>query len=192
MELLNRAALIVTPKRRFLEWVNSLPDAGQPLTIDDVPSLRSVYLTATGDEVPPLTELVEIYWEDIFEESLHGWTPDESLWPANRTPHVFRDWFHVDCIDGVTDADPAEPVTIRELARTRCAVCEADLDVEAIVVVSLADRSLRRMTVQEIDARGELETDTDDSTRPVMVFRCCGESCAARMEGALADARNGE
>ena len=49
MELLNRAALIVTPKRRFLEWVNRLPDAGRPLTIDEARSLRMVYLAATGE-----------------------------------------------------------------------------------------------------------------------------------------------
>lgn len=38
VELLNRIALIVTPKRRFLEWVNRLPDAGKPLTIEEAAS----------------------------------------------------------------------------------------------------------------------------------------------------------
>ena len=63
MELLNRIALIVTPKRRFLEWVNRLPDAGKPLTLEEAALLRMVYLAATGDRVPPMTELVEAYWE---------------------------------------------------------------------------------------------------------------------------------
>lgn len=140
MEFLNRIALIVTPKRRFLDWVNRLPGKTKPLTPDDLPSHRMVYLAATGDEVPPLEELIDTYWADVFEESLDGWTHDESLWPANRTPHVFRDWFHVDCIDGIADADPHEPLTIRELARTRCAVCDADLPAEGTAIVALADK----------------------------------------------------
>ena len=189
MELLNRIALIVTPKRRFLEWVNRLPDAGKPLTIEEAASLRMVYLAATGDRVPPLTELVEGYWEEIFEDSLDGWTNDESLWPPNRTPHVFRDWFHVDCIEGVADAEPDEPVTVYELARTRCAVCESDLDSEAIAVLSFADDSVRRMTVQELDALYASVTGEDDASLPVMAIRCCREECATRMETSLAEAR---
>jgi hypothetical protein len=192
VELLNRIALIVTPKRRFLEWVNRLPDANKPLTIDDAPSLRMVCLAATGDHVPPLTELIETYWEEIFEDSLDEWTTDESLWPANRTPHVFRDWFHVDCIEGVTDADPGEPVTIYELARTRCAMCDSDLDSEAIAVVSFADRSMKRMSVQELDALDERETGPDDPGRPLMVFRCCRELCAKRIEETLTSAPSEE
>ncbi len=192
MELLNRSALIVTPKRRFLEWANRLPDADKPLTIEDVPSLRMVYLAATGDHEPPVTDLIDVYWEEIFEDSLEGWTTDESLWPANRTAHVFRDWFQVDCIEGVADADPGEPLTIHELARTRCAVCEVDLDSEAIAVVSFADRSVRRITVQELDAIETTATSEDDPSLPQMVFRCCRDECASRIEESLAEAQKGE
>jgi len=192
VELLNRTAVIVTPKRRFLEWINRLPDAGKPLTIEEAASLRMVYLAATGDETPEVSEIVDIYCEEIFAESLYGWTDDESLWPPNRTAHVFRDWFHVDCIDGVADADPSEPLTIRELARTRCSACEAELDSGAIAVVTFSDSRVGRMTVQELDALDERSTDTDDTNLPVMVFRCCGERCAKQIEEGVTQARNSE
>jgi len=192
VELLNRTAVIVTPKRRFLEWINRLPDAGKPLTIEEATSLRMVYLAATGDGMPEVSEIIDIYYEEIFEDSLYGWTHDESLWPPNRTAHVFRDWFHVDCIDGVADADPGEPVTIHELARTRCAVCEAGLDSEAIAVVSLVDRSVRRMTVQELDAIETSAPAKDDPSLPLLAFRCCCEECASRIEESLAEARKAE
>ena len=192
MELLNRIALIVTPKRRFLEWVNRLPDAGKPLTIEEAASLRMVYLAATGDRVPPLTDLVEGYWEDVFEDSLNGWTNDESLWPPNRTPHVFQDWFHIDCIQGVGDTDPDEPLTIRELARRRCAACDNELDSNAIAVVAFADRSVRRMTVQELDSLDARDIDTENANLPVMVFRGCRESCADQIERDLAAADTNE
>ena len=189
MELLNRIALIVTPKRRFLEWVNRLPDAGKPLTIEAAALLRMVYLAANGDRMPPMTELVEAYWEEIFEDSLVGWTEDESLWPPNRTPHVFQDWFHVDCIEGVGDVDPDEPLTIRELARTRSAACVAELDANAIAVVAFADRSVRRMTVQELDSLNARDIETEGANLPVIVFRGCRESCAEQIERDLATAQ---
>jgi hypothetical protein len=192
VELLNRAAPIVTPKRRFVEWVNRLSDAGKPLTIDDLPSLRMVYLVATGDRVPPVTDLIDTYWEEIFEDSLDEWTINEALWPANRRPHVFRDWFHIECIEGVADADPGEPVTIRELARTRCSACEAELGSGAIAVVTFSDRRVGRMTAQELDLLDERNTETDDANLPVMVFRCCGEPCAKQIEEVVTEARNGE
>ena len=189
MDLLNRIALIVTPKRRFLEWVNRLPDAGKPLTLEEAALLRMVYLAATGDRVPPMTELVEAYWEEIFEDSLVGWTEDESLWPPNRTPHVFQDWFHVDCIEGVGDVDPDEPLTIRELARTRCAACDAELGANAIAVVAFADRSVRRMTVQELDSLNARDIEAEGANLPVIVFRGCRESCAEQIERDLATAQ---
>jgi hypothetical protein len=65
MELLNRTAVIVRPKRRFLEWINRLPDAGKPLTIEEAASLRMVYLAATGDRTPDVSEIIDIYWEEI-------------------------------------------------------------------------------------------------------------------------------
>lgn len=190
MEMLNRTALIVTPKRRFLEWANRLPGGGRPITLDELPSLRSVYLAATGDESPPVDDLLETYWEEIFEEWLSGWVRDESLWPVNRTPHLFRDWFHVDSIDGIYDMDPDEPVTVHELARTRCAVCDADLTDEVIAVVTFADRRVGRMTLAELETLEHPGDAAADAERPMIVFRCCSETCAEEAEKSLRSAQD--
>jgi len=189
MELLYRTALVVTPKRRFLEWANGLPGAGEPMMAAELPSLRAIYLGAVGDIPPPLEELIDIYWEEIFEQFLDGWVSDESLWPANRTPHVFRDWFHVEVIETVHDMDPGEPVTIREHEQTRCAVCDSDLTAEAIAVVIFTDRHHRRMTIPELETADSNES-ADDPNRPLMVFRCCREECAREIEAGLEEASN--
>jgi hypothetical protein len=188
MEWLNRIALVVTPKRRFFDWVNGLPEAGPPLKTEEAASHRMLYLAATGDAMPPLNELIDTYWEEIFDEALGEWILDESLWPVNRTAHVFRDWFHVESIDGVADMDPGEPVTIRELARTRCASCDADLGNDAIVVCTFTDRRARRMSVQEVHAILDEDAPDGHSDRPLIVLRCCSEECARRMEAALEQA----
>jgi hypothetical protein len=184
MDWLNRVALVVTPKRRFFDWVNGLPDAGAPLTTEHAAAHRMVYLAVAVDPTPVLNEVIEVYWEDIFEEALEQWILDDSFWPANRTQHVFRDWFHVDIIDGIVDMDPAEPLTIRELARTRCAYCDAELGPDTIVVAAFTDSGARRMTVEELESIQEDDV-AGDAERPRIVFRCCGGECARQMEEAL-------
>ncbi len=62
MEPINRTALLVTPKRRFVEWVNALPEIGPPLKAEEISSLRSVYLVATGDLESDLQDLIDTYW----------------------------------------------------------------------------------------------------------------------------------
>jgi hypothetical protein len=71
-------------------------------------------------------------------------------------------------------------------------MCNSDLDSEAIAVVSFADRSVKRMTVQELDALDERASGTDDPSRPLMVFRCCRELCANGIEETLTSAWNEE
>ncbi len=40
MRILNRTALVVRPKRRFVEWVNSLGVDGPPLSLDETRGVR--------------------------------------------------------------------------------------------------------------------------------------------------------
>src|ERR1043165_7249645 len=106
MEPLNRAALIVRPKRRFKEWADSV--AGDDVIFDLETARLSppVYLVAArpDDEVE---SLIDEYAAEIFDAQLEQWQIDEAGWPVNRTPHVFRDWFDVGLADWVTDPDPA-------------------------------------------------------------------------------------
>ncbi len=187
MELLNRTALVVTPKRRLMEWVNRLPDAGESLHPDELHSLRNVYVVATGDEEPELQALITTYWEEIFEEFLREWAPDESLWPANRTAHTFRDWFEVESIGSVVDLDPQEPFTVREATRTLCTMCGAPLD-DSRIAVTLGD-IISRLTTREVD---EWERAVDAGEEPAieaqLVLRCCGTSCAHAAEEVLRQA----
>jgi hypothetical protein len=188
MEPLNRLALLVTPKRRFIDWVNGLPDAGPPLKEEELASLRSVFLLAVGNLGADLQDLIDTYWADVFEEELSCWTTDESQWPPNRTPTTFRNWFHLETVDSVTDADPDEPFTLSEVARTRCAMCNSLLDEEQIAVV-LRDEACERWTFAELDAwereRSMREEIADESI--TALFRCCGTECATRVEKAMTE-----
>ena len=185
MEMMNRTALVVTPKRRALQWVNALPDTPEPMRDSELPSMRTVYLIATGDHEPDLADLIDTYCEEIFEEFLNDWYRDESLWPPNRTQHTFRDWFAVDWIDGVVDADPAEPLTIHELARTRCAVCEAPLAETQVLVATDGDRVFRLTGEDLVEWQRAIDAGEEPPARATTAFRCCGSDCAQQAEDAF-------
>ena len=189
MELLDRVALIVTPRRRCLEWVSALPEADRRYTIDDAKSLRTVCLVHGGDDEPDVDDLTDEYFDTLFEEWLGGWTTDESLWPSNRTAHVFRDWFQVECIDYVIDVDSHEPLLVSERVLTHCANCDSLLTEGATVFVGLARDSSRRLTADEAAAAeqelaGALEAGTVAPEPLTLVQRCCSAECAAEVESA--------
>ena len=104
MNTVNRFALIVRPKRRYLEWANQFD--GPKLTADELPSLTEVYLVDATDSEADREELIDVYAEEIWEQQLDQWHTDETAWPKNRTPHTLRDWFDVTFVEMVFDADP--------------------------------------------------------------------------------------
>jgi hypothetical protein len=188
MEPVNRTTLLVTPKRRFLEWANALEDAGEPLRADELSSLRTAYLVATGDVEPDLQEVIDTYWDEIFDDFLRGWAVDESLWPGNRTPHIFRDWFALEYIGYVADADSEEPFTVAEAAATQCAMCGETLD-ETRIAVALGD-AIRPMTAAEVDEwERAARTGEEPSIDAELILRCCGPACAQRAEETLDSVR---
>lgn len=184
MEMLNRSALLITPKRRFLEWANGLPDTDAPVDVDELPSFRAVYLVAWEDEEPgpDLQDIVDAHADQIWEFMLSEWVVDEALWPANRTPHTLRDWFGIEMVDTVVDADPFEPLTFAEVERTHCAMCQQPLS-DAPLGIALVGTDLRRLTADEIT-----EWDRADEAGTAYPFdadgvvHCCGPACLEQAE----------
>jgi hypothetical protein len=107
VELVNRLALILRPRRRFVEWAHTLETEGPKLDLDSARARVSVYLVHADplDSEQDLSGIIDEYAVEIFETELIRWCADEDLWPLNRTPHVFRDWFDVSTADTVFDCD---------------------------------------------------------------------------------------
>ena len=149
MELLNRVALLVRPKRRYAEWTVSVATEDDEVVFDlDEARLNpSVYLIAASAE-EDLEDLIDDYAADIFEAELESWDGDEAAWPVNRSAHVFRDWFDVTLGPTVLDMDPDQSLDadpdldgaefdrhdlLEALGRDpdaelRCAWCETPID----------------------------------------------------------------
>jgi hypothetical protein len=104
--MLDRLALIVRPKRKYIEWANRLEEEA-PLTLEEARARPGLYLVAVPPEevVENESGIVDEFALEIFEDQLCAWTQEEANWPVNRTPHVFRDWFDVEIVEMIHDLD---------------------------------------------------------------------------------------
>lgn len=144
MEGVNRFALIVRPKRRYLEWANRLDD-GPRLSVDQLSSLTEVYLLDATDSEADREQLIDEYADEIWEQQLDQWSTDEATWPVNRTPHTLRDWFELTFVDMVFDADPDidwhEPIPDDEIVAEQSRTCQwcrrVQAEDESVVTLSI-------------------------------------------------------
>jgi hypothetical protein len=203
VEPVNRFALIVRPKRRYMDWANSLEDSGPRLTMEELPGMTEVYLVEASVDGADREALIDTYAEQIWESQLEGWSTDEDRWPVNRTPHTLRDWFDVAVTDFVFDAEPFAPLYRNDLddvdtALTECAWCGKQLDpVREVISLSLTlgpndplrDENLETIAIS-VAGRDRTavvaQPDSDASHEGHdLFFTLCSETCAKDMRAAM-------
>ena len=91
--MLNRSALIVRPKRPYLDWAASLDDSG---VVPDPTDEQTVYLIPNFDDGTEAEQILKKVYAEVFERELDGWHTDEAAWPKRRSLAMFKQWFHVE------------------------------------------------------------------------------------------------
>ena len=95
MRELNRSAIVVTPKRPFLEWLHSVDPTSSHLTLHDLAQEPTIYLVSECESEEDFDDCLRELFPRIFEDQLEGWWTDQSVWPPDRTLDTFQAWF--DC-----------------------------------------------------------------------------------------------
>lgn len=201
MELVNRIALVVTPKRRYAEWTRSVAPDTPRLEPEQLKGLATVFLVEALDEEPEMQAVIDEHYDEVFEYMLEAWTSDESLWPPNRTPHVFRDWFDITLQDLLFDLSPDAPwleADGDEDLRTWCGWCGEPIGEDAEIVMlgaSVAEKERFRGLEGEIiplpvgDRTVDAVVVTADSPAKKagrdLMFIVCSEECASQLREAL-------
>jgi hypothetical protein len=98
MSYLNRSAITVTRKQPYTDWANREAEAearadgeAAPLAFaDELP--RTVYVVGPAVPSGAIEELLDDFWETIFQEELAAWTEDEASWPS-LSRELFDEWF---------------------------------------------------------------------------------------------------
>lgn len=104
--MLNRSAIIVRPKKPYLEWAARFQGADSAFVGD----ARIVYLLPEYFDDAEAMETLERAFELIFEAELMGWHTVQTDWPQNRTFAMFKKWFTIEKQALVQDlcGDPLE------------------------------------------------------------------------------------
>ncbi len=111
MRMVNRSAIVVKPRRPFLEWARQ--DDPEGLADSVFKSLRGepyVYLLPEWEEPEERRRILQDFWPDLFEAMLECWVRDEEYWPKERSFQMFQTWFEVQLSSIVEDLQPDEPL----------------------------------------------------------------------------------
>jgi len=98
--MLNRGALIVRPKQPFVDWALGLDDSGMAPPFEGE---KTVYLVPDFEDPRQQEKVLEMVYEEVFENELWGWYTDEGGWPRDRTLAMFKEWFHIEMHSVVRD-----------------------------------------------------------------------------------------
>ena len=95
--MINRSAITVRAKQPFLDWLRNLPDPVDPeFTLDRVNCEPHVYLLPEYEMINEQEQLLEQFYDIVFELELEGWWTDETDWPSHRDLEMFKQWFDVE------------------------------------------------------------------------------------------------
>jgi len=94
--VLNRSIIIIKVKEPFLNWLRSLPEPENKITIDEINFDNSVYLLPEYEMDDEREEILEDYYDIIFEDQLADWWTDSAIWPKTRNLSTFKKWFTIE------------------------------------------------------------------------------------------------
>lgn len=93
---INRSVLVVRAKEPFLDWILSLPEPSENLTLEEINDDNTVYLIPEYEEEDEREKLLTKKYKQIFVELLEDWCRDEKYWPKTRNITTFKKWFDVE------------------------------------------------------------------------------------------------
>ncbi len=105
MKYLNRSAIIVNYKTRFLEWIASNQNGSTKFSLNGINHDNIVYLLEEYDDIYHLEEIIKSHYKSIFNDVLKGWCKDKSKWPKKMSLKLFNEWFEINAHSRVKDLE---------------------------------------------------------------------------------------
>ncbi len=105
MKIINRSAVIVKPKKPFLEWLNGLPSE-EKRSLDDIRDECTVFLIPEYDMAKEAKDFIKRNFKTIFRIELEGWHTDPKDVPEKLTYKMFKEWFECEISSEIVDLSP--------------------------------------------------------------------------------------
>ncbi|MFC1609802.1 hypothetical protein ACFL6C_02500 [Myxococcota bacterium] len=100
---INRALITVRAKSAFVDWINSHPDAGDAMTLEQVNREPNAYLIEEYLDDEQRDEILRDVFLDIFFHEMWSWYTDEESAATAITFEMFNEWFTVESSSLVLD-----------------------------------------------------------------------------------------
>ena len=93
MGMLNRSAIVVTPRQPFLDWLHAADPTSRHFSLQELGAEPTIYLIPECDTDQDVTAILHDVCEEIFADQLSGWFTVAESWPKDRRFDVFCRWF---------------------------------------------------------------------------------------------------
>ena len=93
MQTLNRSAIVLTPKKPFLDWIRGADPSNRELTMADLENDPSVYLFPAFSFDHEMVDHLKVSCAEIFGQELESWDRMQESWRKDRSFAVFQRWF---------------------------------------------------------------------------------------------------
>ena len=110
MDIVNRVAVVLVPKKPYLDWANSFADGGPTILPAEAREHAVAFLVPDLELLEETQHFITENSARMFEYALLGWMEDERDWPKFRNHLTLREWFDVEVHDLLIDLgnDPIE------------------------------------------------------------------------------------
>ncbi|OFZ54759.1 MAG: hypothetical protein A2428_01050 [Bdellovibrionales bacterium RIFOXYC1_FULL_54_43] len=111
LKTINRIAVTVTFKKKFLDWVNQLPDAGDlKFSLNTLNRDKPIYLVPAYEDTEEAAEWFGPMKTVVLEEAFESICTEPKWWPTDRSERAFDDYLSAEFHSMVWDLVVDEPI----------------------------------------------------------------------------------
>lgn len=103
MKLINRCVLILKPTEKMLDWINSVGEGSDKMTLEEAQDMTNAYLLPDFEDDEEQSSYIRSRAKKLFEHELESWCIDPGKWPFTRNHKAFMEWFQVEVSHMVFD-----------------------------------------------------------------------------------------
>jgi hypothetical protein len=118
MKLVNRSVLVLKPTAKMLDWINSVGEESDPVTLEDAQDMTNAYLLPDFEDDEEQASYIRFREKKLFEHELEAWCTDPGKWPPVRNHKTFFAWFKVEVSHMVFDL-AGDPINLQVFNLTK-------------------------------------------------------------------------
>jgi hypothetical protein len=118
MKLVNRSALVLKPTAKMLDWINSVGEESNPVTLEEAQEMTNAYLLPDFEDDEEQATFIRFRAKKLFEHELEAWCTDPAKWPTVRNHKTFLAWFRVEVSHMVFDL-AGDPIVLQAYDLTK-------------------------------------------------------------------------